>query len=146
MKYILCIIHFLLVPSIGTRIGCLKNATFSGIPSVTWLNNTINCQTCTCYMLTKNFSAVNCYNNVSNYTSCLMFSNYLNATNGVQLITGKNSSLACFTQFPPELKNLTSLYYIFSFLTFQQLWINIYLFFFYFSCFDHHRNSNYNNW
>lgn len=99
--------------------GCFRNATFFGIPSGLWLNNTIDCQSCTCYMLTKNFSAVNCYSNASNHTSCLIFSNYLNATAGVQLVAGNNGSSACFTQFPPETQNPSSSYYIF-FLMSQQ--------------------------
>jgi hypothetical protein len=113
MKYFLYIAYFLLAPSSAVLVGCFQNVTFSGISSNVWLNNTIDCHSCTCYMLTTNSVAVNCYNNGINNTHCLIFNNYSSATGGVQLVAGQNGSSACFVQFPPESMNQSSSYCVF---------------------------------
>jgi hypothetical protein len=110
MKYFLYIAYFLLAPTFATRVDCLHNLTFSGISFGVWLNNRSDCHSCTCYMLTTNSSAANCYNNAINNTSCLIFKNYSMETGGIQLVSGQNGSSACFTQFPPETANPSSLY------------------------------------
>jgi hypothetical protein len=108
MKYFLCVAYLLLAPSFAIHMGCLRNVTFSGISLGIWLNNSINCHFCACYMLTMNFSAFNCYMNAINSTDCLLFRNYSIATGGIQLVAGQNGLLACFVQFPPESSNPSS--------------------------------------
>ncbi len=91
-----------MAPSFAVRMGCIQNGTFSGILLGTWLNNSIDCHYCACYMLNMNLSAFNCYKNGINSTNCLLFRNYSIATGGIQLDTGQNGSSTCFVQFPPE--------------------------------------------
>ncbi|CAF1424006.1 unnamed protein product [Adineta ricciae] len=108
MRYLYYIGYFLLKCTFAVQIGCLQNVSFSGISSGIWLNNSIDCNNCICYMLKTNSSALNCYLNTMNITNCLLFRNYSTVSGGVQVVATSNSSLACFTEFPPTSVDTTT--------------------------------------
>ncbi|UJR11357.1 hypothetical protein I4U23_015538 [Adineta vaga] len=68
----------------------------------------MNCSSCICYMLQTNSSAMNCYRNGMNNTNCLIFRNYSNIIGDIQVVTTSNSSLTCFTEYPPVSSNPTT--------------------------------------
>ena len=110
MNYFLyiAVAYLLVAPNFAVRMGCIQNGTFSGISMGIWLNNSIDCHYCVCYMLTMNLSAINCYKNTVNSTNCLLFRNYSSTTGGIQVATGQNGSSTCFVQFPSESSNPSS--------------------------------------